>query len=590
MATYRITAPDGGTYEVTAPDTASEAEVLSYAQRNYSSAGPSAPTKPKTFLGSATEAARDLVAGGVRGAGSIGATLLAPVDAAARVMGVQNDFIGRDDRREQMDAGLRTLGADTDALAFKAGKLGAEVAGTAGSGAALAKPIMALAGTRYAAGLEPIIEGIGRGLQTGGFRVGELAGTGAGTAARMATGAATGGAMAGMVNPKDAGVGALIGGALPASAAIAGKVGESVGGALRRGAAPTTEKLATARAAMDAGYVIPPSQVNPTFRNRLLESQSGKFETAQLASTNNQKVTDSLVRKSLGMADDAPLSQEALQAFRRQHGQVYQQLKGTGTVAADQPYLAAIDDIGKTIKSATASFPKLGKTDMSGQPVDDITELVQGLKVGKFDAGGAVDTISFLRDKADTAYAGGNKAVGKAYKAGAKALEDMLDRHLQTIGATDLLPAYRRARQMIAKSYSVENALREGAGTVDARALARQLQKGKPLSGELLTAARFGNVFDKAAQPPHLIGSPGVNTLKNTMAMVTSGLGGAAFGPAGLALGAVNYAAPPLARSVMFSKPFQRGLLDVSPRMMDEAASLGLLSRAARAAPVLSAQ
>ena len=107
MAKYRITAPDGGTYEVSAPDTASEAEVLAYAQKNYTKAvEPTAPTKPKTFLDSATETARDLVAGGVRGAGSIGATILAPIDAAARAVGVQNDFIGRDDRREQMDAGL----------------------------------------------------------------------------------------------------------------------------------------------------------------------------------------------------------------------------------------------------------------------------------------------------------------------------------------------------------------------------------------------------------------------------------------------------------------------------------------------------
>jgi hypothetical protein len=590
MATYRITAPDGSTYEVTAPDTASEAEVLAYAQKNYSAAQPSAPTKPKTFLSSAKEAARDLVAGGVRGAGSIGATLLAPIDAAARAVGVQNDFIGRDDRREQMDAGLRTLGADTNSFAFGAGKLGAEIAGTAGAGNVLAKPVMALANTRYAAGLEPLLEGVGRGLQTGGFRVGELAGTSAAIPARLATGGAVGAATAGLVNPSDAPAGFAIGAGLPVGAQIAGKVGERVGGVMRKGPAPTSEKLATAREAMDAGYVIPPSQVNPTFKNRLLESQSGKFETAQLASNRNQQVTDSLVRKALGMADDAPLSQEALQAFRRQQGQVYQQLKGTGTVSADQSYLSAIDDIGKTIKSATASFPKLGKTNMHGQPVDDITELVQGLKVGKFDASGAVDTISFLRDQADTAYAGGNKALGKAYKAGAKALEDMLDRHLQTIGATDLLPAYRGARQMIAKSYTVENALREGAGTVDARALARQLQKGKPLSGELLTAARFGNVFDKAAQPPHLIGSPGVNTLKNTLAMVTSGLGGAAFGPAGLALGAVNYAAPPMARSLMFSQPFQRGLLSASRPLLDETAPLGLLTLGARSAPVLTAQ
>ncbi len=35
MAKYRITGPDGGTYEVNAPDTATEAEVMAYAQQNY---------------------------------------------------------------------------------------------------------------------------------------------------------------------------------------------------------------------------------------------------------------------------------------------------------------------------------------------------------------------------------------------------------------------------------------------------------------------------------------------------------------------------------------------------------------------------
>lgn len=45
MATYQITAPDGGKYEVTAPDGASEQEVLAYAQQNYK--GASAPAAPK---------------------------------------------------------------------------------------------------------------------------------------------------------------------------------------------------------------------------------------------------------------------------------------------------------------------------------------------------------------------------------------------------------------------------------------------------------------------------------------------------------------------------------------------------------------
>jgi hypothetical protein len=582
MAKYRITAPDGGVYEVTAPDTASEAEVLAYAQKNYKGPEVTAPTKPKTFTESALETGRDLTAGAVRGAGSIGATLLAPVDAAARALGVQNSLIGRTDRREQMTEGLRTLGANPDSLAFKTGKLGGEIAGTAGIGGAVARPVAALANRAGAAGIEPVIQGVARGLETGGFRVGELAGTGLGTAVRAGTGAAVGGLTAGMVNPSDAGMGALIGGAMPGAVQLAGKTGGAIGSAMRGGqSGPTPEILKTAGRSMDAGYVIPPSMVNPSFRNRTIESLSGKFETAQMAATKNQGVTDSLVRKSLGMADDAPLTQESMKAVRQQAGQVYQQLKGTGTVTADKAFVDALDDIAKTVKSATASFPQLGKTNMHGQPVDEIGQLVAALKQPQFGADGAVDAISVLRDNADAAYRAGNNALGKANKQAAKALEDMLDRHLQQIGATDMLPAYRNARQLIAKAYTVEKGLREGAGTVDARALARELQKGKPLSGELRTVAEFGNTFNKAAQPPHLIGSPGVNALKPAMSFLTGAAGGVALGPAGVAIGAGNYVLPPVARSIMFSRRFQRNLLGPSVGALDEAAPLGLLTQGA---------
>jgi hypothetical protein len=591
MPVYEITSPDGRTFEVTAPDGATKEQALAYAQQNMpQQAQVTAPTKPKSFMDSAGEAVRDLAGGAVRGAGSIGATILSPVDALARAVGVQNDFIGRDDRREAMTQALSGAGVDTNSMAFKTGKLGAEIAGTAGVGGALAKPVQALAGTRFASGLEPVIEGVARGLQTGGFRVGDLAGTGLGTAVRAGTGAAVGGAAAGMVNPSDAGAGALIGGALPGATQLAGRAGAALRGA-PSASQQTPEMMATARRSMDAGYVIPPSQVNPSFKNRTIESLSGKFETAQLASTKNQEVTNSLVRKSLGMADDAPLTQETMKAVRQQAGQVYQQLKGTGTVTADKAFIDAIDDIAKTVKSATASFPQLGKTNMHGQPVDEIGQLVAAMKQPQFGADGAVDAISVLRDNADAAYRAGNNALGKANKAAAKALEDMLDRHLQKIGATDMLPAYRNARQLIAKTYTVEKGLREGAGTVDARALARELQKGKPLSGDLRTVAEFGNTFNKAAQPPHLIGSPGVNALKPLGSLVTGGLGAATLGPAGVTMGALNYALPPVARSVMFSRGAQRGLLGNGTALLDEAVPLGLLSRGAyRAAPLLAAE
>lgn len=48
MAKYQITAPDGKSYEVTAPDTASQDEVLAYAQANYKPQGTAQPEKKKS--------------------------------------------------------------------------------------------------------------------------------------------------------------------------------------------------------------------------------------------------------------------------------------------------------------------------------------------------------------------------------------------------------------------------------------------------------------------------------------------------------------------------------------------------------------
>ena len=94
-----------------------------------------AAREPRGFLRSAGDA----LAGAVRGAGSIGATLLAPVDIASDALaGKGFSLESNRQRRADMDAALSTLGADTDSLAFKGGKLAGEIAGTAGAGGALA--------------------------------------------------------------------------------------------------------------------------------------------------------------------------------------------------------------------------------------------------------------------------------------------------------------------------------------------------------------------------------------------------------------------------------------------------------------------
>ncbi len=94
----------------------------------------------------------DIGGGLIRGAGSIGSTLLWPVDKAqdlyygdrdANVAGLitgQQPLSRNEERRQAIDAGLTTLiGSDPESLAYQGGKLAGEIAGTAGAGGVLAK-------------------------------------------------------------------------------------------------------------------------------------------------------------------------------------------------------------------------------------------------------------------------------------------------------------------------------------------------------------------------------------------------------------------------------------------------------------------
>lgn len=483
-----------------------------------------------------SQQALNALSGAVRGAGSIGATLLTPVDAAARALGVQNDLIGRTDRRQAMDSALQGVGADPESLAYGAGKLGAEIAGTAGVGGALAKPLQVVSGlaARAGAGAIPALDTAATALTTGGFRAPGLSGLPQ-VLTRIGAGAATGGATAGLVNPDDAGVGALIGGALPAATMLAGRAGA----ALRSNSPAISPRLAeTAAQSIDAGYIIPPNMVNPGFKNQVIESISGKQATQQLASTKNTQVTEGLVRKALGIADDVPLSQGTLEDLRKTAGKAYADVSS-----------------------------------LSPQAASDL----EALKVARNDATGWF-----------TAYNRSARPDDLAKAKAARGLADQLERSLESAakqaGRDELVPALRDARREIAKTYTVGRALNDASGTVDARVLGRMYEKGSPLSDELKTAGQFASAFPTIAKSPQQVGSPAAHNLK-AIASALMGLGGsAAVGPIGAGLAAYPFIAPPLARAMMFSRAAQQGLLNTPIT----ASEIGLLGRfSPRALPLL---
>lgn len=150
----------------------------------------------------------NLAAGAIRGAGSIGATLIRPFETAEE----------NEQRRANIDYGLREMGADPDSFAYGTGKFGAEVAGTLGVGGVLAKPLQTIAPRAAQA------------LETWGMLGPRAQGTGkiADAALRVGGGAVTGATAAGVVDPSHIGTGAAIGAAVPFAAPFAGKLADAL--------------------------------------------------------------------------------------------------------------------------------------------------------------------------------------------------------------------------------------------------------------------------------------------------------------------------------------------------------------------------
>ena len=182
----------------------------------------------------------NVVAGGARGAASIGSTLTEIARTGFEELGGQplRTIVPRiQERGRQVSAGLQTLGAEPESFAFQAGKIGGEVAGTLGVGPALAT------GARAVGAGAPVVAA----LQSGGLGRTGAATLPSGAVARVGAGATTGGISAGLVSPDEAAMGAGIGAALPA---VLGPIGTAGGAVYRAGIEPLMRPGITAENAL----------------------------------------------------------------------------------------------------------------------------------------------------------------------------------------------------------------------------------------------------------------------------------------------------------------------------------------------------
>lgn len=469
LQTYKVRDPSGAMREIRGPSGASDAEVIAKAQELFGNAKPITPREPDALDN--PNMAVDGMGSLERGAAGAGAQISDMWDGLRQMVGSGPSSAEVKEKR--------ALNAPLDATT--AGKVGR------------------FAGAVIPAAATSMIPG-----------------------ANTYTGTAATSAILGALEPVTADESRLKNTAIAAGTGVLAKAGtDKVANMLASRLANKTADLAaqqsrnsvkdaTLQTAQEAGYVVPPSATNPSFLNKRLESIGGKAALGQDVAIRNQEVTNQLARRATGLADDAPITEGALDAVRKEAGKAYQ-----AVAALDPRAASALERLKEARAEAKVQWNFHNR---SGDP-------------GALKAAKAADMQSEM-------------------------LERVIEKSATKANRPELVDALKDARRQIAKTYDVERALNLGTGDVSAPSLGRALDRGAPLSGELETVGRFQQAFPAFSREGEKVPAAGVSKSEAITSAILATMGYGAGGPVGLAAGALPLLSGP-ARSMVLSKPYQ---------------------------------
>jgi len=416
-----------------AGDSAGAAKLAAYIQSlpSYSATSQPEATKP-SLLGDIKQGAGNLAAGLVRGAGSIGATILTPYDLAVG----NTKSISNPERRAAMDGGLQAMGAEPDSLLYQGGKLAGEIAGTAGVGGVVAAPLRA-------AGVAPRLT---QAITTGGFRTGATGGGVADLGVRAAGGAINGAASAGLVDPQEAVTGAAIGGALPLGAKALGKAGQAVGRTFR-GAQASPEIVTLADRASQLGIDVPADRLA---NSKPLNAIASGLNYVPLS---GRAGTEAKMQSQLNRALSRTFGQDSdnvTMAVRKANGDLgaeFDRVLKSNAVNVDKQFVKDLAD------SANKASNELGK-DGAGIIAKQVQDIIDKAATGQID-GQTAYNIKKTLDRI------GMRNTPEAYYAKdlKKALMGALDRSL----GPDEAAAFAKTRQQYGNMIDLEKLAQNGA-------------------------------------------------------------------------------------------------------------------------------
>jgi hypothetical protein len=383
-----------------------------------------------------------------------------------------------------------------DSTTAKIGRVGGETVATLPVGGLIAKGVRAVGGaipviSQYAPKLAAAIE-------SGGFRLGTpaattTAGKVADAATRVAGGATTGGASAALVNPDDAATGAILGGALPGAAKLAGMAGKAIASEVSPAVATLYQK------AKNLGIDIPADRIVNSKPMNAVASSLNYVPLSGRAATEEKMVSQVNRALSRTFGQDSSNVTMALRDASKDLGAKFETTLKGNTVKADNQL---VTDLVSHLQTANKELGADGAK-IIGNQIDEIMS-----KVG---ANGEIDGQAAYNIK-KTLDRIGNRNSPEAYYARElkKSLMGALNRSLGPQEAA----AFTKVRQQYGNMLDLEGLAQNGAeGGISIGRLANLKNIN---NSELQDIADITAQFVKTRESPHgaaqrvVLGSLGV--------------------------------------------------------------------------------
>lgn len=292
----------------------------------------------------------------------------------------------------------------------------------------------------------------------------------------------------------------------PKPGSVSGRVGEALQSQRNR----AEVRDATLSAGMEEGLKVPPSVVNPSAMNKVVESLAGKAALRQELQQRNQPVVNASAAEELGLPKDTALTPAKLDAYRAKEAKPYEEIANLSPTAK-----SALEEMKKTRAKANDLWDYWRR---EGNP--EIKEKAQTLS-----------------QEAETYHS-------------------ILEQEALKAGKKELVPQMVEARKKIAQSYDIQRSLNLGNADVSASSLGGALDSGAKMTGKLETIGKFQQAMAPYMGDAAGVTTPGVSALV-PMASVGMGMGGAASGAGGWLAGGIPLVGGP-ARALALSEPYQR--------------------------------